>query len=174
MEDPCHPNYPQALKDTGRSAQHGPLLGDGRGRPNRATALGQDRQAEDRGCRSRSVRNGWKPSMMKSSTTRSSSLTRPKKDGKPFFLWLNPTRMHVVTHLSEKYREDADPGERLVHPGSWNGAARRHRRRGHGVCEGQRSRREHDHCVFDRQRRRELYLARRRPDTVRRRQGTGA
>jgi arylsulfatase A-like enzyme len=22
---------------------------------------------------------------------------------KPFFLWLNPTRMHVVTHLSEKY-----------------------------------------------------------------------
>jgi arylsulfatase len=24
-------------------------------------------------------------------------------DNKPFFLWLNPTRMHVVTHLSEKY-----------------------------------------------------------------------
>jgi len=24
-------------------------------------------------------------------------------DGKPFFLWLNPTRMHVVTHLSPKY-----------------------------------------------------------------------
>jgi arylsulfatase A-like enzyme len=23
--------------------------------------------------------------------------------GKPFFLWLNPTRMHVVTHLSPKY-----------------------------------------------------------------------
>src|SRR3972149_1694477 len=23
--------------------------------------------------------------------------------GKPFFLWLNPTRMHVVTHLSDKY-----------------------------------------------------------------------
>lgn len=26
-----------------------------------------------------------------------------RKDGKPFFLWLNPTRMHVVTHLSDKY-----------------------------------------------------------------------
>jgi arylsulfatase A-like enzyme len=26
-----------------------------------------------------------------------------KAEGKPFFLWLNPTRMHVVTHLSEKY-----------------------------------------------------------------------
>src|SRR4249919_541232 len=28
---------------------------------------------------------------------------KAKKDGKPFFLWLNPTRMHVVTHLSPKY-----------------------------------------------------------------------
>ena len=28
---------------------------------------------------------------------------KAKADGKPFFLWLNPTRMHVVTHLSEKY-----------------------------------------------------------------------
>jgi len=28
---------------------------------------------------------------------------KAKQDGKPFFLWLNPTRMHVVTHLSDKY-----------------------------------------------------------------------
>ena len=28
---------------------------------------------------------------------------KARKDGKPFFLWLNPTRMHVVTHLSDKY-----------------------------------------------------------------------
>jgi arylsulfatase len=26
-----------------------------------------------------------------------------RKDNKPFFVWLNPTRMHVVTHLSPKY-----------------------------------------------------------------------
>jgi hypothetical protein len=26
-------------------------------------------------------------------------------EGKPFFLWLNPTRMHVVTHLSDKYEK---------------------------------------------------------------------
>ena len=26
-----------------------------------------------------------------------------RKDGKPFFLYLNPTRMHIVTHLSPKY-----------------------------------------------------------------------
>jgi len=31
-------------------------------------------------------------------------LDKAKADNKPFFLWLNPTRMHVVTHLSEKYQ----------------------------------------------------------------------
>jgi len=31
------------------------------------------------------------------------ALPRKRKDGKPVFLWLNPTRMHVVTHLSPKY-----------------------------------------------------------------------
>lgn len=30
-------------------------------------------------------------------------MNKAKKDNKPFFLWLNPTRMHIVTHLSEKY-----------------------------------------------------------------------
>jgi arylsulfatase A-like enzyme len=30
-------------------------------------------------------------------------LDKAKADGKPFFLWLNPTRMHVITHLSERY-----------------------------------------------------------------------
>jgi arylsulfatase len=30
-------------------------------------------------------------------------LDRAKAGGKPFFLWLNPTRMHIVTHLSPRY-----------------------------------------------------------------------
>ncbi len=30
-------------------------------------------------------------------------LDKAKADNKPFFLWLNPTRMHIVTHLSPKY-----------------------------------------------------------------------
>jgi hypothetical protein len=30
--------------------------------------------------------------------------TQPSGAGKPFFPWLNPTRMHVVTHLSPKYQ----------------------------------------------------------------------
>lgn len=30
-------------------------------------------------------------------------IEKAKKEDKPFFLWLNPTRMHKITHLSEKY-----------------------------------------------------------------------
>jgi arylsulfatase len=36
-------------------------------------------------------------------------LDKAKKDNKPFFLWLNPTRMHVVTHLSDKYEKMQTP-----------------------------------------------------------------
>ncbi|MDB6155623.1 MAG: sulfatase protein [Chthoniobacteraceae bacterium] len=32
-------------------------------------------------------------------------IEKAKADNKPFFCWLNPTRMHVVTHLSEKYEK---------------------------------------------------------------------
>jgi len=32
-----------------------------------------------------------------------SFMEKAQKDGKPFFVWLNPTRMHIVTHLSSKY-----------------------------------------------------------------------
>ncbi|MBW2161228.1 MAG: arylsulfatase [Deltaproteobacteria bacterium] len=31
-------------------------------------------------------------------------MEKAKKDGKPFFVWLNPTRMHVFTYLSRKYQ----------------------------------------------------------------------
>ena len=50
MEDPCHPNYPPELKDKvgPRNMLHS--LGDQRGRSDRRSALGQGRQAEDRGC----------------------------------------------------------------------------------------------------------------------------
>ncbi len=32
-------------------------------------------------------------------------MNKAKKDNKPFFCWLNPTRMHAVTHLSPKYEK---------------------------------------------------------------------
>jgi hypothetical protein len=31
-------------------------------------------------------------------------MDKAKKDGKPFFVWHNPTRMHVFTFLSPKYK----------------------------------------------------------------------
>src|SRR5262249_38562261 len=34
---------------------------------------------------------------------------KARADRKPFFLWLNPTRMHVVTHLSDKYENMRTP-----------------------------------------------------------------
>ena len=30
-------------------------------------------------------------------------MDKAKASNKPFFVWLNPTRMHIVTHLSPKY-----------------------------------------------------------------------
>ncbi|MGO4840745.1 sulfatase-like hydrolase/transferase, partial [Rhizobiaceae sp. 2RAB30] len=30
-------------------------------------------------------------------------IDKAEADDKPFFVWLNPTRMHIVTHLSPKY-----------------------------------------------------------------------
>jgi len=30
-------------------------------------------------------------------------------EGKPFFVWLNPTRMHVITHLNDKYKKMRTP-----------------------------------------------------------------
>jgi len=30
-------------------------------------------------------------------------MDKAKAEGKPFFVWINPTRMHIVTHLSDKY-----------------------------------------------------------------------
>ena len=36
-------------------------------------------------------------------------IEKAKGDDKPFFCWLNPTRMHVVTHLSEKYEKTRTP-----------------------------------------------------------------
>jgi arylsulfatase A-like enzyme len=36
-------------------------------------------------------------------------MEKAQKDGKPFFVWLNPTRMHVFTYLSPKYEAMRNP-----------------------------------------------------------------
>jgi arylsulfatase len=36
-------------------------------------------------------------------------IDKAKGDDKPFFVWLNPTRMHIITHLSDKYAKTQTP-----------------------------------------------------------------
>ncbi|HEX4045364.1 MAG TPA: arylsulfatase [Gammaproteobacteria bacterium] len=36
-------------------------------------------------------------------------MDKAKADGKPFFIWLNPSRMHIFTHLSDKYKKTMTP-----------------------------------------------------------------
>ena len=128
MEDPCHPNYPPALKETSARGTWStparrlwtiPLC-------NRAGARSASKRSRTReSC----VQNAWRPLMTRSSTNALKFVDKARKDGKPFFVWLNPTRMHVVTHLSEKY-QNAQPRRTAGPFGSRHGAARRHRRRG--------------------------------------------
>lgn len=36
-------------------------------------------------------------------------MDKAKSEGKPFFIWLNPSRMHVFTHLADKYKKMMTP-----------------------------------------------------------------
>jgi arylsulfatase len=36
-------------------------------------------------------------------------IDKAKADGKPFFIWMNPTRAHVISHLSPKYQAKLTP-----------------------------------------------------------------
>jgi arylsulfatase len=102
MEDPCHRNYPQALKEAvgPRHMVHSwaTNVDDATVQP-RWGKVGKQR-IEDAGelCpkRMETVDDEILANALK-------FLDKARADGKPFFLWLNPTRMHVLTHLSEKY-----------------------------------------------------------------------
>ena len=102
MEDHCHPNYPQALQATvgARNMVHSwaTTVDDATVQP-RWGKIGKQK-IEDAGelCpkRMETVDDEILDNALK-------FVDKARKDGKPFFLWLNPTRMHVVTHLSQKY-----------------------------------------------------------------------
>ena len=51
-------------------------------------------------------------------------IDRAVSDNKPFFVWLNPTRMHVTTHLSEEYEKRRNPENGWGYLRSWDVAAR--------------------------------------------------
>jgi arylsulfatase A-like enzyme len=102
MEDPAHPNYPRDLLNVvgPRNMVHSWATDtdDPTDMP-RWGRIGKQR-IEDAG--------PLYPKRMETVDDEIRDLAinfmdKAKKDGKPFFVWLNPTRMHVVTHLSPKY-----------------------------------------------------------------------
>jgi arylsulfatase A-like enzyme len=108
MEDPCHRNYPPALKATvgPRNMVHSwaTNVDDATVMP-RWGKVGKQK-IEDAGelCpkRMETVDDEILAKTM-------AFIDKAKADGKPFFVWLNPTRMHVVTHLSDKYENMRTP-----------------------------------------------------------------
>jgi arylsulfatase len=102
MEDPAHPNYPQELLATvgPRNMVHSWATDkDDATEMPRWGKIGKQK-IEDAGT--------LYPKRMETVDDEILDLTfkfidKAKKDNKPFFVWLNPTRMHIVTHLSEKY-----------------------------------------------------------------------
>jgi arylsulfatase A-like enzyme len=108
MEDPCHPTYPQQMKESvgPRNMLHSWATDadDPTAEP-RWGKIGKQR-IEDAGqlCpqRMETVDDEILDNAMK-------FVDKAKSDGKPFFVWLNPTRMHVITHLSPKYEAMRTP-----------------------------------------------------------------
>jgi len=103
MEDPSHANYPQSLRDKvgPRNMLHcwatdtdDPTVQPRWGR------IGKQK-IEDAGelypKRMETVDDEILDDTLK-------FMDKARQNDKPFFVWLNPTRMHVVTHLSEKYQ----------------------------------------------------------------------
>jgi arylsulfatase len=102
MEDPAHPNYPQNLLNVVGPRNMVHCWATDKDDPTempRWGAIGKQK-IEDAG--------PLYPKRMETVDDEIRDLAlnfidKAKKDNKPFFVWLNPTRMHIVTHLSPKY-----------------------------------------------------------------------
>ncbi len=108
MEDPEHPNYPKALKDKvgPRNMLHchatdvdDPHVDPRWGKVGKQTIKDEGTLYSDR---METVDDEILDRAIK-------FIDKAKGDGKPFFCYLNPTRMHVVTHLSDKYEKMRTP-----------------------------------------------------------------
>jgi arylsulfatase len=115
MEDPFHPNYPQALKDKvgPRNLLH--CWATDKDDPTVDPRWGKvgKQKIVDEGPLPPHPIDGIKHNM---ETIDEVILDHAMKfvdkavaDGKPFFCYLNPSRMHVVTHLSDKYQKMRTP-----------------------------------------------------------------
>ena len=102
MEDPAHPNYPQDLLNVVGPRNMVHSWATDTDDPTEMPRWGKigKQKIEDAGTlypkRMETVDDEIRDLAIK-------FMDKAKKDGKPFFVWLNPTRMHIVTHLSPKY-----------------------------------------------------------------------
>jgi arylsulfatase len=102
MEDPSHRNYPPALKDTVGPRNMVHSWATDRDDPTEQPRWGKigKQRIEDAGPlypkRMETVDDEILDTAVK-------FIDKARADNKPFFVWLNPTRMHIITHLSEKY-----------------------------------------------------------------------
>jgi arylsulfatase len=108
MEDPCHPNYPPSAKATVGPRNMIHSWATDKDDPTEEPRWGKigKQKIQDDGplCpdRMKTIDDDILANALK-------FLDKSRQDSKPFFLWLNPTRMHVVTHLSDKYEAMRTP-----------------------------------------------------------------
>ena len=102
MEDPAHPNYPQNLLNVVGPRNMVHSWATDTDDPTVMPRWGKigKQKIEDAGPlypkRMETVDDEIRDLAIK-------FMDKAHSDGKPFFVWLNPTRMHIVTHLSPKY-----------------------------------------------------------------------
>jgi len=115
MQDPFNPTYPPELKDTIGPRNLVSCTATSKVDKTvqkRWGKIGKQRVTDEGPMPPHPV-NGIKydMTMIDSEVTRRSVdfIDRAVKSKKPFFLWMNPARMHVFTHLSDKYTKTMTP-----------------------------------------------------------------
>ena len=110
MEDPFQPNYPQDLKDKfgPRNVLHTFATDTDDATVDPRWGKVGKQKIEDKGPLPPHPTEGIELNMETVDDVilekTLAFIDKAHADGKPFFVWLNPTRMHVITHLSPKYQ----------------------------------------------------------------------
>jgi len=115
MEDPFHPNYPQELLDKvgPRNVLHCFATDEDDTTVDPRWGKVGKQKIEDKGPLPPHPTDGIELNMETVDDVilehTVNFMKKAQQDDKPFFVWLNPTRMHIKTHLSPKYKKLQTP-----------------------------------------------------------------
>lgn len=115
MEDPFHPNYPQELLDKvgPRNVLHCFATDEDDTTVDPRWGKVGKQKIEDKGPLPPHPTEGIELNMETVDDVilehTVNFMKKAQEDDKPFFVWLNPTRMHIKTHLSPKYKNLQTP-----------------------------------------------------------------